>query len=250
MLLVAGACLWPALVQAQWRPYPYRPRAYEPPADVRVLVTPKEAAVYVDGFYSGIADDFDGYFQRLHLAPGDHEVTLYLEGYRTVRQPIHLRPHATFKLTYTMEKLAPGDRSEPPPAPVVAPPGMGRPPRGFGAWPPPPGPGVPMPPATPAPPGVPAAPGTPERPAPPTSPVAGASAMGAIAIEVHPVDSEVLIDDQQWHAPDGEPLLVQVSEGLHHIEVGKEGYSRFSMDVHVRRGETLPINVRLSEERH
>jgi hypothetical protein len=36
-----------------------------------VLATPKEAAVYVDGFYAGVVDDFDGVFQSLPLPVED-----------------------------------------------------------------------------------------------------------------------------------------------------------------------------------
>src|SRR5579871_6027725 len=54
-------------------PYPYFP-LYAPSAQVRVMVTPKNAGVYVDGFYAGIVDDFNGFFQRLTLAPGGHEI--------------------------------------------------------------------------------------------------------------------------------------------------------------------------------
>ena len=37
---------------------------------VRVLVEPTETRVYVDGYYAGVVDDFDGIFQRLNLVPG------------------------------------------------------------------------------------------------------------------------------------------------------------------------------------
>src|SRR6266542_229436 len=51
--------------------YPYVP-VYDDRAQVRVLATPKEAAVYVDGYYAGIVDDFDGMLQSLPLSPGGH----------------------------------------------------------------------------------------------------------------------------------------------------------------------------------
>jgi hypothetical protein len=41
------------------------------------MARPEEAAVYVDGFYAGIVDDFDGVFQKLLLPPGDHTIVLY-----------------------------------------------------------------------------------------------------------------------------------------------------------------------------
>ncbi len=55
----------------------------QPPGSIRFDVTPKDAAVYVDGFYAGIADDFSG-SQRLQLAPGRHHVRLDIAGYRTI----------------------------------------------------------------------------------------------------------------------------------------------------------------------
>ena len=104
-----------------WRYDPYYPYAGypvgRPNADVRTEVTPKQAQVYVDGFYAGVAGDFDGVFKRLHLTPGGHAITLYLEGYRTVTQDVYVRPDSTFKLNETMERLSAGQTSEPPPLP-------------------------------------------------------------------------------------------------------------------------------------
>jgi len=108
-----------------WRYDPYYPYAGypvgRPNADVRTEVTPKQAQVYVDGFYAGVASDFDGVFKRLHLTPGGHAITLYLEGYRTVTQDVYVRPDSTFKLNETMERLSAGQASEPPPLPVTRP---------------------------------------------------------------------------------------------------------------------------------
>ena len=148
--------LWPAAAGAQRRhpikpagvvfvggyfydpllgPYPWWPLnaysfAYYPIDDdrslVRVLVTPKEAAVYVDGFYAGIVDDFDD-LQPLPLPPGAHDIVLYLEGYRTVHQRAYLTPGSTVDSRQTMECLPAGERSEPPAvAPLFPPPPAGR----------------------------------------------------------------------------------------------------------------------------
>ena len=111
-----------------WGPYyPYGygyPYVYGYPygvyssGSVRTEITPKQTEVYVDGYYAGVADNFDGAFQRLHTTPGGHVVTLRLEGYRTVTENIYVRPDSTSKLKGTMEKLAPGEVSQPvPPAP-------------------------------------------------------------------------------------------------------------------------------------
>jgi hypothetical protein len=38
--------------------------------NVKTEITPKQTEVYVDGYYAGVADDFDGAFQRLYTSPG------------------------------------------------------------------------------------------------------------------------------------------------------------------------------------
>ena len=85
---------------------------------MRIEVTPRDAEVYVDGYYAGTVDDFDGTFQRLHTTPGGHAITLHLEGYRTVTRNIYVTPADTFKLQLTMDKLRPGETSDPPPIPA------------------------------------------------------------------------------------------------------------------------------------
>lgn len=71
---------------------------------VRVLVDPSEARVYVDGYYAGSVDDFDGLFQRLHVSSGRHEIALKLEGYKTHRMKVYVAPDSTVKLHYDLEK--------------------------------------------------------------------------------------------------------------------------------------------------
>jgi hypothetical protein len=105
--------------------YPYGGYAYfgRPSADVKVEVTPKQAEVYVDGFYAGRAEDFNGIFKRLHTSPGGHAITLRLEGYKTVTENVYVRPDSTFTIEDTMDKLAAGELTGPPPVPAA---GIGR----------------------------------------------------------------------------------------------------------------------------
>lgn len=227
---------------AQWGPYPYPPPmpyryAYrDPGAAVRLEVKPKEAEVYVDGFYAGIVDDYDGVFQRLRVAPGEHEITLYLDGYRTTTQKVYLTPDSTFKIKYNMERLAAGEQAEPRPQPPAPPPGMQQQP----PYPPqqqPPYPtGAPLP-----------QPGRRPMPPPPSTAPAPtrAEGYGKIAVRVQPADADVLIDGQVWHGSDREALTVDVSEGRHAIEIRKSGYRTYVTEIDVRRGETVPINVSL-----
>ncbi len=227
-------------------PYPYPFRYVDPGASVRLEVKPKEAEVYVDGFYAGIVDDFDGVFQRLHVPPGEHDITLYLDGYRTVKQHVRLAPDKTFKVKYEMERLAAGEQPEPRPTPPPPPPSA------QGQYAPPGAPNGNYPPPYPT-----SAPpvrrGTP-RPMPPNAPPPNAAPPGAgaaqgygtIAIRVQPSDADVLIDGQAWRGPaDRDRLVVDVSEGRHAIEIRKAGYRTYVTEIDVRPGETTPLNVSL-----
>ena len=216
-------------------PYPYLP-VYDARAHARLLVTPKDAAVYVDGYYAGVVDDFDGFFQNLPLSPGGHEIVLALEGFQTVHQTLYLRPDSTYKLRYTMQPLAPGQVSEPPPAAPPVPP----PPPGSAITPRTPrrGAGEAIPP-----------PQAPPFPTPPSRPPTRQSGYGSLVIRVQPADAEVRIDGERWMVSgDTERLVVQVAAGRHRIEVQKDGYRRFSTEVQVGPGETAPLNVSLSAE--
>ena len=228
------------------RPYGYGYRTYEPEASVRVEVKPKEAGVYVDGYYAGIVDDFDGTFQRLRVAPGEHEIALWLDGYRTVRQKVYLTQDNTFRVKYQMERLAAGQPSEPKPQPIEPPqdgndPRMQPPPRQqqpMGRGPvtrrmPPP---QQMPPPQDDPRGGQESPRA--RP--------GNGAYGTLAIRVQPGDAEVSIDGENWRGPGGQDrLTVEVAEGSHTVEIRKSGYRTYVTQVDVRRGQTTPLNVSL-----
>ena len=47
---------------------------------IRIQGAPRDAQVYVDGYYAGIVDDYDGTFQRLELEEGPHEVEIRTAG--------------------------------------------------------------------------------------------------------------------------------------------------------------------------
>jgi PEGA domain len=215
-------------------PYGYAP-VYDESAALRLEVKPKQAAVYVDGFYAGIVDDFDGVFQRLRVSPGSHELTLYLEGYRTVHRPLSLAPRSTLDVRDRMERLAAGETSEKPsPAPAVPPPPPGsyvppRPPT-RGPFAPPPG----EPPAAPV--------------APPAAAPGGAGDVGTIVVHVQPGGADVVIDGESWTSSDDARLVVQVSAGRHHVEIRKAGYRALTIEVEIRPGATTPLNVSLSPE--
>jgi len=206
-------------------------------ASLRVQVTPRETEVFIDNYYAGTVDDFDGLFQRLHVEPGAHDITLYREGYRTVRQRIYIQPTGTFRLRYMMVPLGPGEIAEPrpvePPPPQNTP---GAPPGGPNRFPSPP-PGAPSPQgAYPPPQGAYPPPGN------------GADS-ASLSIRVQPANAEVFIDGERWQgAASDERLIVQVAPGVHHVEARSEGYRTYQSDITVRPGETSTVNISLSRQ--
>ena len=68
---------------------------------VRLKVKPEEAEVYVDGYYAGRVDDFDGIFQRLRIEPGPHRIEMRADGYAPLVFEVRVLPDRT--ITYEGE---------------------------------------------------------------------------------------------------------------------------------------------------
>ncbi len=81
------------------RVYGYlEPRAYGARiyyGDVRLQVRPRDAQVYVDGYYAGIVDDFDGVFQRLTLEVGSHQIEIDAPGLEPQFWDVYVDPTRT-----------------------------------------------------------------------------------------------------------------------------------------------------------
>jgi hypothetical protein len=249
-----GGYYYPPFVSLYgWYPYPfggwypgypyYGFGPYDATASVRVQVTPREAEVYVDGYYAGVVDDFDGTFQRLRLLPGAHEITIYMPGYRSATERMYFRPNGGYKVSHTLEKLAAGqpDDPKPQPAPQAASPVR----QGGERDPYEPVPGLRAPePRWPDPVG-----GEP-RPVPPAEPSearrAPAAPFGSLVVRVQPEGASVVIDGERWQGPEGaDRLVVQLADGRHRVEIRRDGYAPYSADVDVRAGESTVLNVSL-----
>jgi hypothetical protein len=209
----------------QWRPYgPYGPYGgygygrFDYSADLRVDVTPREAEVFVDGYSAGVVDDFDGVFQRLRVAPGAHEITIYLKGYRTMRVNRYFRPGPNDRIRGTLEPLAAGETAEAPPQPSAIPaerPGV--PPRRY----------------------------EPDR-EPQGPPATAPARFGTLSLRVLPGDAELLVDGEKWPTPAGQNrTAIKLPEGRHRIEIQKEGFAKYTEEILIRRDQTLTLNVSL-----
>ena len=211
-------------------PYPYYwGGVYDRTGAARLQVTPKDTQVFIDGYFVGRADEFDGALQRLRVDAGEHELQLYLDGYRTLRQPVLFRREGTITIKHAMEAVAAGETSDRP-TPTEPPaaqrpsqdPGRGAPPDGYRG-----------------------------RPGERTLPPVGDQRddFGTLAIRVQPGDAEILIDGERWDgsADDGSRLSVELGEGPHRIEIRREGYRSYTANVRIRRGQTETLNVSLTK---
>jgi len=71
---------------------------------VRLKVKPRDAQVYVDGYFVGIVDSFDGVFQRLKLVSGGHRLEIRLDGYETLSFDVLITPGETITYTGQLKK--------------------------------------------------------------------------------------------------------------------------------------------------
>ena len=193
--------------------YPY-PGPYAGPqrftaSAVRTRVRPVETEIYVNGYYAGVADDFDGVFQRLYLPAGVHEIELYLTGHQSHREVVRLAPGETFELRHQMLALAPGQTGRPPMAPRPIPDDWRSPPD-----------------ETPG-----------EKPASPD---------GVVSLRVDTTDAQVFVDDELWLATEGQTTFVMhVPAGPHVIEVRKSGHRTFRTEVTLSAGSSVQLTVEL-----
>ncbi len=65
---------------------------------LRLKVQPRFGEVFVDGYYVGVVNDYDGIFQRLHLEEGPHHIEIVEPGFETLGFDVLILPGET--ITY------------------------------------------------------------------------------------------------------------------------------------------------------
>jgi hypothetical protein len=175
---------------------------------VRLRVKPVETEVYVNGYYAGIVDDFDGVLQRLYLPGGEHQITLRLAGYQLFTLPVRVRRGETLDVTHEMRRLSAGQREMPLPAPRSLPPEWTGPPADDDEGP--------------------------------------ASPYGILALRADPADAQVVVDGEAWAPLAGQAeFVLHLQAGWHEVEVRRDGYLPFTMRVELTEGQTTRLDARL-----
>jgi hypothetical protein len=73
-------------------------------AEVRLDITPKRAAVYVDGAYMGHGGDFGGRFHSMLVSPGKHRLKVTLNGYMPYETDIDQLASSKSQMKIVLEK--------------------------------------------------------------------------------------------------------------------------------------------------
>lgn len=201
-------------------PYWYEP-VYDARAVVRLGVFPDDAAVYVDGFYAGLADDFDGASRGLPLPPGSHAVLFHRPGYHSQRHHVYLRPGSRLTVAVALDRLEPGQVAALRPAVLRVPP-------------PPPGsyrlPVVRW--------------GGMITAGPEARSVR--AAIGWLELETLPSSAiVVVIDGEPWWTSAPGRLVADLAVGTHHVRVAAPGFLAVDLLVEIEAGVKTPASVRL-----
>ena len=80
--------------------YGYHAHGYDL-GSLKIKVTPRDAEVYVDGYFAGQVDDFDGFWQSLKLDSGGYRIEIRKPGFETLQFDVQVQPDRT--ITYRGE---------------------------------------------------------------------------------------------------------------------------------------------------
>jgi hypothetical protein len=84
----------------------YRSRGYDT-GSLRLKVQPRDGKVYVDGYFVGVVDSFDGVFQKLAVEAGTHRVEIRADGYEPAQFEIMVTPGETITYKGELKRITP-----------------------------------------------------------------------------------------------------------------------------------------------
>jgi hypothetical protein len=80
-------------------------RSYKDSGNLRLKIDPKQAQIYVDGYYVGVVDSFDGTFQKLALDSGGHKIELKADGFESLQFEVLITPGETVTYKGDMKRV-------------------------------------------------------------------------------------------------------------------------------------------------
>jgi hypothetical protein len=103
----------------RWNPggsyYPYGGAGYYPRVggfgfdvgELRLQVFPRNAQVFVDGYYAGTVDDYDGVFQALKLESGAYQIRISAPGFEDLMFDVRINPGQKINYRGDLRRLGP-----------------------------------------------------------------------------------------------------------------------------------------------
>jgi hypothetical protein len=80
-------------------------QSYRDSGSLRLKINPKEAQIFVDGYFVGIVDSYDGAFQKLGIDGGGHKIELKADGYEPLEFEVLITPGETVIYKGEMKRI-------------------------------------------------------------------------------------------------------------------------------------------------
>jgi hypothetical protein len=80
-------------------------QSYRDNGSLRLKIDPRQAQIYVDGYYVGLVDNYDGAFQKLDIEGGGHKVELKADGYEPLQFEVIITPGQTVTYKGEMKRI-------------------------------------------------------------------------------------------------------------------------------------------------
>jgi hypothetical protein len=75
--------------------------------ELRLQVFPRNAQVFVDGYYAGTVDDYDGVFQALKLESGAYQIRISAPGFEDLMFDVRINPGQKINYRGDLRRLGP-----------------------------------------------------------------------------------------------------------------------------------------------
>jgi hypothetical protein len=79
--------------------------SYSEAGALRLKIKPRDAQVFVDGYFVGNVDGFDGVFQRLNVDAGGHKIEIRAPGYETLQFDVLITPGETVTYKGDLDRI-------------------------------------------------------------------------------------------------------------------------------------------------
>jgi hypothetical protein len=80
-------------------------QSYQDTGSLRLKIKPRQGQVYVDGYFVGDVDSFDGTFQKLNIDGGGHRIEIKADGFEPLQFEVLITPGETVTYKGEMKRI-------------------------------------------------------------------------------------------------------------------------------------------------